>query len=309
MSTNDPSPALRQRAMPPACDQGAPHTLSTDHVLAAIRSVREGVVYDLGQTRFPGMPLPRMHPPFEIVTYRTPRGLRSGDDGIWPQGAANTKQVGFTTELLMTSTHVGTHFDSLSHVTVGHPATWFGGHDETEHLSDFGPTHADASHLPPVVTRGVLIDVANHLGVAALERGFGVNASLLREVLDAQDVQVRPGDAVLLRTGYGAVWPDQARITAHEGCGITEDAAQFLADSGAIVVGSDTEAVEQLPSAVPGNPHPVHTLLLVERGIPLLELLDLESVAADKRYTFLFVATPTKIKGATGAMTDPVAIG
>ena len=141
-----------------------------------------------------------------------------------------------------------------------------------------------------------------------MERGYGVDAAQLRQVLHAQGVELRSADAVLVRTGYGGVWPDADRIPAHEGCGITEDAARFLADAGAIVVGSDTEAVEQLPSQVVGNPHPVHTLLLVERGVPLLELLNLESVAADKRYEFLFVATPTKIKGATGAMTDPVAI-
>lgn len=301
--------ALRVASGVPECCEGAPHGLTTAHVLSAVRSVREGQIYDLSRMRFRGMPLPAMHPPFEIMTYRSPRGLTVGnDDGVWPTGEQNTKQVGFITEMVVTCMHVGTHVDSLAHITVGEEGEWFGGHSVGEHLGDFGPTHADASTLPPMVTRGVLLDVARHRGVDALPAGSGIDADELGAVMAAQGVDVRAGDVVLVRTGFGSVWPDVARIPQHAGAGITEDAARLLADSGAIAVGADTEAVEQLPSTVPGNPHPVHTLLLVERGVPLIEMLDLELVAADGRHEFLFVGLPTKIRGATGAMFDPVAI-
>jgi kynurenine formamidase len=301
--------ALRVAAPGPECCEGAPHGLTTAHVLGAVQSVREGRIYDLSRVRFRGMPLPAMHPPFEIMTYRSPRGLLVGnEDGVWPSGEQNPKQVGFITEMVMTCMHVGTHVDSLAHITVGEDAAWFGGHCVAEHLGDFGPTHADASTLPPMVTRGVLLDIARHRGVEALPASAGVDADELRAVMATQGVEVRAGDVVLIRTGFGSVWPDTARIPRHAGAGITEDAARLLADAGVIAVGADTEAVEQLPSAVPGNPHPVHTLLLVERGVPLIEMLDLELVAADDRHEFLFVGLPTKIRGATGAMFDPVAI-
>jgi kynurenine formamidase len=301
--------ALRAASPGPQCCEGVPHGLTTAQVLRAVRSVREGRIYDLSRIRFRGMPLPAMHPPFEIMTYRSPAGLLVGnDDGLWPSGEQNRKQVGFITEMVMTCTHVGTHVDSLAHITVGENAEWFGGHCVGEHLGDFGPTHADASTLPPMVTRGVLLDVARFRGVAALPASAGIDAEELRAVMAMQGVEVGAGDVVLIRTGFGSVWPDTARIPEHAGAGITEDAARLLADAGVIAVGADTEAVEQLPSAIAGNPHPVHTLLLVERGVPLIEMLDLELVAADERHEFLFAGLPTKIRYATGAMLDPVAI-
>lgn len=302
------TPALRRESHSNPDGEGAPHKLTAAHVLSAITRVREGRVYDLARPRFRGMPLPPMHPPFEIVTYRTPQGLALDGSDVWPECEANTERVGFITEVITTCTHLGAHMDSLAHITIGSDARWFGGHRAADHLSDFGPTVADASQLPPLVTRGVLLDIARHRGVDALPAGSAIDADEIRAVLMAQHLQLLVGDVVLVRTGYGSVWPDKARMPSYVGAGITRDAAQMLADAGAVAVGADTEAVEQLPSSVPGNPHPVHTLLLIEYGIPLIEMLDLELLARDERYEFLFVGLPTKIVGATGAMLDPVAV-
>lgn len=300
--------ALRRATPVPAAEAAAPERLTTGDVLRAVGMVGEGRVYDLARVRYKGMPLPPMHPPFEIMTYRTPAGLRAEPDTVWPSGADNSAEVGFITEMVMTCTHVGTHIDALAHITVGADGRWFGGHDVKRHLGDFGPLHADGSQLPPMVTRGVLVDVARSRGVDALDAGYGITVGDLENALDAGDVGVAEGDVVLIRTGYGSVWPDTERMKRHHGAGITVQAARWLADAGAVAIGTDTEGVEQLPSVVPGNPHPVHSLLLTERGVPLIEMLDLEMLAADSRHTFMFVGLPTKIRGSTGALMDPVAI-
>ena len=91
--------------------------------------------------------------------------------------------------------------------------------------------------------------------------------------------------------------------------------AVIAADREVYAVGSDTETFEVQPAPDPapdpgptGNPQPVHTALLIERGVYIMESLDLEELARQRRYEFLFVALPVKIRGATGSMVDPVAV-
>lgn len=303
-----PDTAIRRRDAPPPGDQPATARLRPADIKAAASLVREGIVYDLARARFPGMPLPPMHPPFTVLTYRTPHGLEVSGDPSWPVGQDNTEHVGFTTELVTACLHTGAHIDALGHICAGVPARWHGGGDETTDLGDFGLRRGDGSQLGPIISRGVLADVARYRGVDALPAGDGVTAAELQAVLAAQRSPVSPGDVVLLRTGYGSVWPDTQRMAAHAGAGLTLDAAQWLTGQGVVAVGADTEGIEQLPSAVPGNPHPVHLLLLRDHGIPLIEMLDLEQLAGDGRHTFLFIALPVKIRGASGAMADPVAV-
>ena len=81
--------------------------------------------------------------------------------------------------------------------------------------------------------------------------------------------------------------------------------------AGSIATGTDTETYEVQPAPDPGptgNPQPVHTALLIESGVYIMESLDLEELARQRIYEFLFVALPVKIRGATGSMVDPVAV-
>jgi kynurenine formamidase len=114
-----------------------------------------------------------------------------------------------------------------------------------------------------------------------------------------------------VRTGYLGAWPDPERLPRHRGAGPDISAARLLAGRGVVAVGSDTETFEVQPAPDPGepaNPQPVHTLLLIEKGVYIMESLDLEALAAGGVHEFLFVALPLAIRGATGSMIDPVAV-
>jgi kynurenine formamidase len=107
------------------------------------------------------------------------------------------------------------------------------------------------------------------------------------------------------------LWPDAERMAAHRTPGPDISAARWLLERGVVATGSDTETYEVQPAPDPGstgNPQPVHTLLLIESGIYVMESLDLEALAHEGLYEFLFVALPLKIRGATGSMVDPVAV-
>jgi kynurenine formamidase len=204
--------------------------------------------------------------------------------------------------------HTGTHLDALCHITDGDD-TWFGDYAAADCCGDFGATRADAASIPPIVVRGVLLDVAAHRGVDRLQPGEGISAAELQAVAEAQGVTIPPGSCVVVRTGAMSVWPDPDRFLASDGAGIDLEAARWLIDEqDCCVIGSDTSTVEQVPSADPGNPHPVHEFALRRRGVHLLENAYLEDLAADRVHEFALVCLPLKIAGATGSMVRPVAI-
>jgi kynurenine formamidase len=276
-------------------------------ILAALGSVKEGLVYDLEVERFRGMPLHPAHPQIEIVSYRSPRGIRNQRDQAW-LNEDNGANLAFISELVLGTVHSGTHIDALAHITVGEDDHWHGGFTAGEHLGDWGPLKGDATAIPPIISRGVLIDVAGHKGVDVLAGSEGISSADLKAALAAQGVELRPRDSVLIRTGYGSLYPDAERMRPHFGAGVNADACRWLGEQGVIVAGGDTESLEQLPSADPQNPHIGHTILLVEHGIHIIEMLSLEDLAADRQYEFAFVALPLKIRGATGSMIRPIAI-
>ena len=286
---------------------GASLDQTADELLEALRIPARGSVYDLDCGRWAGMPVFPVHPPFVITAYRTPRGVRVQQDLDLFRDEVNTVGMGLNTELIVGTTHTGTHVDALSHITCGLDAHWRGGHGEAEALSDFGPLRAEASSIGPFLRRGVLIDVAAARGVDLLPGRSVIEAGEVEATLEGQGTELRRGDAVLIRTGYMRVWgTDDA--PAHHGAGIDYGAAVWLADRGVCLVGADTEGVEVVPSIDPANPHPVHIELLVERGIHIMELAWLEDLARDRVHEFLFLCLPLRIRGATGSMVRPVAV-
>jgi kynurenine formamidase len=290
-------------------DIGPIGALPAERVVRAASLVREGRMISLAAVRYPGMPLFPGHPPFQVLNYRTPRGIRV--TGAQPWGPINDAGLGYMAEYVMATSHSGAHVDALAHMTVGEDMHWYGGGRADEHLTDFGPSHLDASDLPPFFTRGVLIDAAGHRGVECLPKGEPIDATEAQAICAAEGVEVRPWDVVLIRTGYMALWPDAERMAAHKTPGPDLSVARWLLERGVVATGTDTETYEVQPAPDPGpsgNPQPVHTLLLIENGIYLMESLDLEQLARERVYEFLFIALPVKIRGATGSMVDPVAV-
>jgi kynurenine formamidase len=277
-------------------------------VRALLGLARTGRMYRLARDRFPKMPLFGGHPTFEVVSYRTPQGIRAAGDQPW--GPPNDACLGYMSELVMGTTHTGAHIDAHAHMTVGDDDRWHGGSARTD-LGDFGPLKGDATEIPPIWRRGVLYDVPGHRGVESLGAGEPVTADELLAIEAAAGVAAGAGDVALVRSGYLAHWPEPAALAAHRGAGPDISAARLLADRGVLATGSDTETYEVQPApdrGHPANPQPVHTLLLIERGIYILESLDLEELARAGVREFLFVALPLAIRGATGSMVDPVAV-
>jgi kynurenine formamidase len=249
-------------------------------------------VFDLSQPYFPGMPHHPSHPPFLF-------GLVKGHgDYLGPAGNSSAA------DSLALGSHVGTHIDALCHFSCG--GKLFGGVEAVSAQSHQQGLSAHAiDTVAPIVRRGVLLDVARHVGVDALPVDFEITPEHLAAIARAEGIGVERGDVVLLRTGWGRYFHDAAKFVSEvHGPGPARAGAEWLSGHGVFAAGSDTLAFEKVPDAG----MPVHVHLLVESGIHILECLNLEELAAAGLWTFLLVAAPLKIRGATGAPVRPLAI-
>ncbi|AKS41504.1 cyclase family protein [Wenzhouxiangella marina] len=268
--------------------------------------VTGGEVYDLSVDLFIGMPSWQAagDPHYRMWMTHTPHGTVVDD----PLGLGETmnEHVSYTGAAFSMYTHTGTHIDTLAH--FGLDGRIWNGFSAAEHLGDRGWQIAGAEALPPIVARGVMIDLPAFLGVDMLPEGHRVTRAELRGALERQGVAMKQGDVVLIRTGRMQVYEDAAAYM-HNPPGLGLDAARFLVETGgAMVVGADNLSFEAFPSEVEGNYVPVHTYLLAEQGTPILELVYLEGLSEAGIYEFAFIGGGLRLRGADAAPMRPIAL-
>ena len=280
--------------------------LMTDQSRAAVLArVTGGKAYDLSVDYFIGMPSWQAagDPHFRLWMTHTPRGTVI-DDPL-QLGAAMNEHVSYTGAAISMYTHMGTHIDALSH--FGLNGRIWNGFRADEHLGDRGWRVAGAETIPPIVARGVLLDVAAEKSLEMLPDGYRISRQDLVRTLARQQIELAEGDVVLIRTGRMRVYENSLAYMA-DPPGLGMAAARFLVEeSGAMVVGADNLSFESFPSEVEGNYVPVHTYLLAEQGTPILELVYLEELSRDRIYEFAFVGGSLKLRGADAGPIRPVA--
>ena len=242
---------------------------------------RNSKPYDLGQPYFTGMPHFPTHPPF-LYSLTKKHG-----DFVYGQGGSSAADA------IAMGTHVGTHIDALCHFSCN---GFVYGEKPLEQSYEHGVSPHSIDTVEPIVRRGVLLDLGeltaeNEITPADLDRA-------------SSGIAINAGDVVLLRTGWARRFHDtKAYVNEVRSPGPGIDGAKWLSERGIFAAGSDTIAFEKVPAA----DMPVHVHLLVESGIHIIEVLNLEELARDGVREFLFVAAPLKIQGATGAPVRPLA--
>jgi kynurenine formamidase len=249
-------------------------------------------VIDLEQPRFPGMPMfPANAPNYTFMLHRRhEQGLES-----------RTSAAG----MIMAADHAGTHVDALCHQAEN--MQMFGG--VAVSAANQGPGGLgvlSAESLPPMIRRGVLIDLVEARGDRLPPR-YLVERDELAVAAERQGAAVRPGDVLLVHTGWGAAWQDPDYIS---GGGMARSSGEWAAEQEVYAVGADNMSWD-LPGYVDpvlGHSLPNHTILLARAGILIFENLLLSELAATGAREFVFVSLPLKLVGATGSPTRPVAI-
>lgn len=282
---------------------GAGNYLTPKKRLEALALVHHGQLFDLGQTIEVGAP--RSEP------VQTPYVLLGAPN--WQGALRRRRQAGATNdagsnlERIEMTTHVGTHIDALGHFTVG--SEMYGGLDANEVASDFGLVKLGIEHAPSIVSRGLMVDVSGLDGGEFLEAGRSIGPADIEKCLTSKKLEIRPGDILLINTGWGRFYmTDNARYLDGEP-GINLAAAQWLTRQGVTAIGTDTMAVEVLPGEDdPTVKMPVHQHCLVEAGVYLIENLLLTPLVDALIAEFCFILLPVKFKGASGSPVRPIAM-
>lgn len=279
-----------------ADEAGAANHLTPEAVLAALTLPTSGQVVPLSQV-IGDRRSPRNGAP--------PQHFMLNDAGDYLAGAKAPSGFQAAADHMSWATHGAvTHLDALGH--VWYDDTLYNGYSHVAVRSN-GLRKLGIDKAPPMFSRGVLVDVARHRGVDHLPAAYEITADDIRETLTAAGTELRAGDAVLIRTGWINTW-DRDDVSYHgDRPGIGLDASEYLARADVTLVGADNSGVEVIPWAS-GTVCPVHQFLIRDCGIYLLEFLDLEALSQTGATEFLFVATPLRIRGATGSPIAPVAV-
>jgi kynurenine formamidase len=253
-----------------------------------LRAFSSAKIYDLAHTYRIGMPHHPVHPPYLFGLVKAHGEYMRGD-------------VSSAAEAIALGGHVGTHIDALCHFSRGGKV--FGGAEVRQSYAG-GQERLSIDTVGPILRRGVLLDVAGFKGVDVLPVDFAIGPEVLEAAAALRKIEIRPGDVALIRTGWAKYWDDPRKYIAEvHGPGVDEAGARWLSAKGIFAAGSDTIAFELVPSQMP-----VHAHFLVEKGIHIMEALDLERLAADNVAEFVFVAIPLKLAGGTGSPIRPIAL-
>jgi kynurenine formamidase len=281
----------------PADEIGTLNLMTDASRFEVLKQVASGKVYDLGVDLFVGMPscCAPEDPAYQIWMVHAPA-----------RGNAKERRF-YSGDGVSMYTHTGTHIDALNH--FGLNGKIWNEVSADEALGVRGWSKSGVDKYPPIVARGVLIDVAKSKNVTHLPPSYSITAADLKEALKKQRTTLHPGDVVLIRSGLMTLWPDASKYQVADEAGLSLEAARYLVEEQkAMMVGGDNLGVESSPFKERANVAPVHAYLLAERGVSMLEVLWLEELAKDQVYEFLFIASPLKMRGATASPLRPLAI-
>ncbi|VAW54399.1 Cyclase family protein [hydrothermal vent metagenome] len=265
-----------------------------------------GNIYDLSVEYFIGMPSWQAagDPHYQIWMTHTPQGTKI-DDPL-NVGMDMNKHISYTGAAISMYTHMGTHIDALNHFGLN-DKIW-NDHSVSKYLGDRGWKVSGAEKIPPIIARGVLIDVAAAKGLTMLPENYRITRQDLIKTLAKQNTMLLEGDVVLIRTGRMKLY-ENADAYMKNSPGMGMEAARYLIEkNGAMIVGADNLSFEAFPSEVEENYIPLHTYLLAEQGAPILELVYLEALSKDKIYEFAFIGGSLKLRGSDAAPIRPIAI-
>jgi kynurenine formamidase len=282
----------------------------SDRLDDLLRVVKRARIIDLSHTWDKHSPIASVNPSYSFALDATHANTRGsfGDDG----------QLSFTSEIMhFSGQHGAPSIDAIGH--IGRDGKLFGGVDaakSTENPDGIGASGVGAQlaidQFPKdlLINRGVLLDVASMINgnLDPLPADFEIKAEHLARAAHRQRVKLRKGDIVFIRTGWGPYFTsDPATYMGAASPGPGLDAAEFLIRHGARVVGNDTLTFEKRPPLAfpPQVPKfqvfPVHMRLIADKGIYIIENLNLEGLAKARAYEFAVVIPPLKILGGTGS--------
>jgi kynurenine formamidase len=279
---------------------GSLNMITPRSILSALSQVKKGQLYDLSHVLDQDMPVPGFHGAFFANTQYT---LENGAE--WHDRVLGKMKNGYSAQnlRLSISDHSGTHIDQLNHVGIQQENGEFlvyNGIRNKDIIDTFGTKELGIEHMPPIIARGKLIDVAGFKKVDFLEKGYAISDDDLNGALAEQKTEVDEGDMVLVHTGWGKHWNDADTFLSGEP-GLGEACIKWAVDHNIICWGVDQFATDPVPFEKEGEALPMHLNMLTMNGIRLIENIYMDEIVRDRVYEFTAFAAPLKIRGGTGS--------
>jgi kynurenine formamidase len=279
---------------------GAANLITPASVLAASKLITTGKTYNLGI----------------VVDSDTPAfAPRSLSVSILQPNQIETEGLGhnhmtYNDDIFMGWLGIGPQIDGLGHIGIDH--TYYNGLKDTDFAKADGLTKLGIEKLPPMVTRGVLLDMAKYYGQDIVKEGTPYTKDDIMAAAEQQGVEIRTGDTVLFHSGWLNLLdgpnPDSKRyVSVEPGLGIS--GAEYLSEIGVVAVGADTWGVEAVPFEEGDNGvFKVHQILIPQNGIFILENMETRELVEDGVNEFMFVLGAARLKGAVQMIINPTAI-
>lgn len=285
-------------------EAGASNWITPEKIMKALSYAKEGKVYELG------------HPYERTMPFGGTRSYKLSVVDTGPAAGTN-KQLGNEEVISGELGQVGTQFDGPGHIGAlikygdgTMKGVYYNGFTQEEVVHPDGLRHLGVQNVKAIVSRGILVDVATYKGVDKLANSYEVTVADVRGALTKQGItesSITPGDVIIFRYGWAKLWTSPQDYSRNPP-GIGLDVARWLVEKKVTMTGADTAPTEVQPNPNPDLVVPVHQELMMKNGIFNLENMDLESIAADKVYEFLFIFTPIRFVGASGSPGRPIAI-
>jgi kynurenine formamidase len=274
---------------------GAANYMTPELVVKAASLIKTGKTYALGipvDTKTPAYP-PRT---FKITIVQPGQ---AGSPGLGPNKAT------YNDDIIDTWVGIGSQIDGLGHLGIEH--VYYNGNKLADFADPTGLKKLGIEKVPPIVARGVLLDMAAYYNTDVVKEGTAFNVKEIEEAAKKQNVEIRQGDVVIFHTGWlGLIGKDDKRYSAGEP-GLGVEGAKYLTGKGVVAIGADTWGLEVLPFESK-NVFEVHQILLAMNGTYILENMDTAELAKDKGYEFLFVLGQPRWRGGVQSMINPIAI-
>lgn len=275
---------------------GAINNLSAEGVVRAAELVKTGRTYSLG------IVTGRQTPAYGTRTFQ----LFSAPSGDGSGATLGSNSATGNDDLLITWLGIGTQLDGLGHLGINH--RYYNGVHASDFVRPDGLARFGTHLVPPIVTRGVLLDIAALQDVDLVPGGTAINRAEIDAAAARQGLTLSSGDVVLLHTGWGAVAEQSSEMFLRAEPGLGKEGARYLAGLGVVAVGSDGWGLEVIPHEDESEAFPVHQILLARNGVYILENVNTAELARDRTWEFLFVLGQPKFEGAVQMVVNPVAI-
>jgi kynurenine formamidase len=275
--------------------RGAFNLITPETVVAAAGLVRTGVRLSLAH------PLPTE--PGPSTPYPTIHTMRRHDYGH-PSGAGECND----TVTVTWHAPLVTHLDALCHVWDG-DGMWNGRDPDAEIGLDGARWGALQHWREGFFCRGVLLDVPAHRGEPYVTQEAPVHGSELREIVAAQGIEPRAGDALVIHCGRTAYERDHGRMRADERPGLHASCLPVIREWDCSVLLWDMQ--DLTPSGYDAVAWSIHPILYAF-GVALVDSVILEPLAEEcrrqARSDFLVVVAPLVIEGGTGCAVNPIVV-